>query len=207
VDSGATLASSYTLEGSSGDIWHSGNDGSGSGLDADTVDGLQATDFVRINSTSGNSNDYLHISRNSTNATLYVNNISTGDIARFFKGSASSSTSGTNQVTIANDGSITATGDINTTSDARVKDNIEIIENAVDKVKQIRGVTFNRTDKEDAEKRYAGVIAQEVQKVLPEVIGGDEDNLTVAYGNMIGLLIEAIKEQQKQIEELKGMIQ
>ena len=105
---------------------------------------------------------------------------------------------------------IWAQNDIVAYSDARVKDNIEVVENAVEKIQAIRGVTFTRTDANDKDrnKRHAGVIAQEVLKVLPEVVSGtDEDMYSVAYGNMAALFIEAIKEQQKQIEDLKNEIQ
>jgi hypothetical protein len=98
-------------------------------------------------------------------------------------------------------------GNVTAYSDIRVKDNINTIDNAIDKVMRIRGVTFTRNDKSDIDTRYAGVIAQEVEAVLPEVVDTDEFGMkSVAYGNMVGLLIEAIKEQQKQIEELKGII-
>jgi hypothetical protein len=104
---------------------------------------------------------------------------------------------------------IWTSGDVTAYSDIRVKDNIEVIKNAVDKIKQIRGVTFTRKDasEENKDKRHAGVIAQEVMKVLPEVVTGtEEDKYSVAYGNMAGLFIEAIKEQQTQIEELKQLV-
>jgi len=98
-------------------------------------------------------------------------------------------------------------GNVTAYSDARVKENVVAINNAVDKVMQIRGVTFTRTDRADTEKRHAGVIAQEVEAVLPEVVDTDEFGMkSVAYGNMVGLLIEAIKEQQAQIVELKRTI-
>lgn len=106
-------------------------------------------------------------------------------------------------------------GDITAYSDARVKDNIKLIDNALEKVKSIRGVTYTRTDIKDTEKRHAGVIAQEVLAVLPEVISTNKDNghYSVSYGNMAGLFIEAIKEQQQQIEsqnieinELKDLV-
>jgi hypothetical protein len=105
-------------------------------------------------------------------------------------------------------GSLTASGDITAYSDIRVKENIEVIENALEKVKAIRGVTFNRTDLEnDKGARHAGVIAQEVLEVLPEVVRtNDKGMYSVAYGNMVGLLIEAVKEQQLQIEELKNKL-
>jgi hypothetical protein len=101
---------------------------------------------------------------------------------------------------------ILAKGNITAYSDGRYKTNIEVIPNAVEKVKQIRGVTYDMTD-DSENRRYAGVIAQEVKKVLPEVVmGSEEDRYSVAYGNMVGLLIEAIKEQQTQIEELTSQI-
>jgi hypothetical protein len=97
--------------------------------------------------------------------------------------------------------------DITAYSDARVKDNIQIVENAVEKIKAIRGVTYTRSDNTDKVKRHAGVLAQEVLKVLPEVVNGSEDTVySVAYGNMAALFIEAIKEQQLQIEELKNKL-
>ncbi len=104
-------------------------------------------------------------------------------------------------------GNILATGVVNASSDISLKDNITPIPNAIDKVLQIRGVTFNRNDIED-NPRQAGVIAQEVEKVLPEVVSEDKDGIkSVAYGNMVSLLIEAIKEQQEQINMLKEKLE
>jgi hypothetical protein len=101
-------------------------------------------------------------------------------------------------------GAFTATGDITAFSDARVKENVETIPNALEKVTALRGVNFNKIGEE---KRSTGIIAQEVKEVLPEVIHENEDGmLSVAYGNITGVLIEAIKEQQKQIEELKAQL-
>ena len=100
-------------------------------------------------------------------------------------------------------GNWTAQGNVSAYSDEKLKDNIVTIENPIEKVKAIRGVTYNRNDIEDRP-RQTGVVAQEVEKVLPEVVQtNDEGTKTVAYGNMVGLLIEAIKEQQAQIDELK----
>jgi hypothetical protein len=97
--------------------------------------------------------------------------------------------------------------DITAYSDSRVKENVEVVDNAVEKVKAIRGVTFTRNDVEDKNKRHAGVIAQEVLAVLPEAVSEDlNGHYSVAYGNLNALLIEAIKEQQKQIEDLINKI-
>ena len=98
---------------------------------------------------------------------------------------------------ISNTGTITASGDITAFSDERLKSDIETIDNALDKVMNMRGVSYIK----QAEKGI-GVIAQEVEKVLPEVVT-DGEYKSVAYGNIVGVLIEAIKEQQKQIDELK----
>jgi hypothetical protein len=100
-------------------------------------------------------------------------------------------------------GNLTMAGDITAFSDARVKENVKTIENALSKTLALRGVSYNRTDSED-KKTKIGVIAQEVLKVIPEVVNQDNDGMyNVSYGNLGGLFIEAIKEQQAQIDELK----
>ena len=88
-------------------------------------------------------------------------------------------------------------------SDRRVKENIKTIDNALDKVTKLRGVSYNRKDIEDKSTKI-GVIAQEVKDILPEVVDQDgDDKYSVAYGNMAGVFIEAIKELKAEIEELK----
>jgi hypothetical protein len=104
-------------------------------------------------------------------------------------------------------GSTISDQDLTVNSDERIKDNIELIDSALDKVQAIRGVTYNRTDTDDPEKEHTGVIAQDVEKVLPQVVHEDDQGIkSVAYGNMVGLLIEAIKEQQTQIDDLKAEV-
>jgi hypothetical protein len=99
-----------------------------------------------------------------------------------------------------------------TTSDERLKENIRVVENPIEKLQQIRGVEFDW--KENGEKS-AGVIAQDVEKVLPQAVkefptldskGEGEMIKSVNYDAIQSLLIESIKEQQKQIEELKAEI-
>jgi hypothetical protein len=110
-------------------------------------------------------------------------------------------------------GNMTVAGDVTAFSDARVKENVETIENALDKVLALRGVSYNRNDSDDKKKKI-GVIAQETLPIVPEVVNQDNDGMyNVSYGNMGGLFIEAIKEQQKKIEyqdktieELKELI-
>ena len=100
------------------------------------------------------------------------------------------------------DGNIVATADVTAYSDARLKRNVETISNAVDLVNCLRGVNFEKDGRHST-----GVIAQEVEEFLPEVVHTDAEGMkSVAYGNIAGLLIEAIKEQQQTIENLQKQI-
>lgn len=99
-------------------------------------------------------------------------------------------------------GSFTATGNITAYSDERLKENVQTIEGALDKVSQMRGVTYNYKSELNDGQRGTGVIAQEMQQVMPEVVQ-DGEYLSVAYGNLVGVLIEAVKELQEEIKELK----
>lgn len=104
-----------------------------------------------------------------------------------------------------NDGSWTSVGEVTAYSDARIKTNVQRIENALAKVTQLGGYTYDRTDVEMH--RQTGVMAQEVLKVLPEAVRGTEDSIyTVAYGNMVGLLIEAIKELNTKVDSLQNQL-
>ena len=94
--------------------------------------------------------------------------------------------------------SVTAGGDVTAFSDMRIKHDIETIEGALAKVSDMRGVYFKRNNGEAG----TGVIAQEVENILPEVVK-DGEYKSVAYGNMVGILIEAIKELKAEVEKLK----
>jgi hypothetical protein len=101
---------------------------------------------------------------------------------------------------------LTCTGNITAYSDIRLKTNLKVIDDALAKVNQLSGYTFERTDIDVG--RQTGVIAQEVKKVLPEAVTTTEDGMyTVAYGNMVGLLIESIKELTQQVADLKSQLQ
>ena len=110
---------------------------------------------------------------------------------------------------------IWTSGNVTAYSDIRVKTNIERIPDALDKVCQLNGYTFDRTDvtlDEQGEPtipiRQTGVIAQEVLEVLPEAVTGDEEgHYSVAYGNMVGLLIESVKELKAEIDDLKAQLE
>jgi hypothetical protein len=217
--------------------WDSGNDGSGSGLDADTVDGIQGSSFLQksggtmtgalsgrecTTTTVAAANDAgsISIRGNPTKpaamsfhrAGAYAINFGLSTANKMEMGGWSA---GAIKHTWDMSGNYTAVGNITAYSDIRVKTNIDVIPEALNKVKQLSGYTFDRTDFiPDAETgvmpetRQTGVIAQEVLKVLPEAVTTmDDGKYAVAYGNMVGLLVEAIKEQQTQIDELKALVQ
>ena len=94
--------------------------------------------------------------------------------------------------------SVTAGGDVTAFSDMRIKHDIQTIEGALAKVSDMRGVYFKRNNGEAG----TGVIAQEIENILPEVVK-DGEYKSVAYGNMVGILIEAIKELKAEVEKLK----
>ncbi len=104
-------------------------------------------------------------------------------------------------------GSMTATGDVIAFSDKRVKTNIKTIDNGLEKISKLRGVSYNRTDIDDKSNKI-GVIAQEVKEVLPEVVlyNEDDDKYGVDYGKMAGVFIEAIKELKAEVDSLKQEI-
>lgn len=226
--------------------WNSSNDGSGSGLDADLLDGIQATSFLRsdtadtasgsitfsaTNYHSGNSysiygpntgwsrylnvggngysGDATHASVATTNGNLHLDS-SEGGFAVYlnwyggtsgtFFGNGASGQVGR----VDGAGTATFSGDVTAYSDARLKTDVANIEGALDKVSQLNGVTFTRTTDN---KRSTGVIAQEVEAVLPEAVNTDEEGmLSVKYGNMVGLLIEAVKELKEENAAMKAEI-
>jgi hypothetical protein len=110
-------------------------------------------------------------------------------------------TSGSDKVTV--NGDVSATN-FNTTSDATLKTNVETLSGSLDAVMSMRGVSF---DWIESGKSEVGVIAQEVEEVIPDLVNTNEQGIkSVKYGNMVAVLIEAIKDQQKQIDELKAQL-
>jgi hypothetical protein len=104
--------------------------------------------------------------------------------------------------------SVFAVGDVTIFSDQRLKTNVEVIQDALGKIDRICGYTFNKVDNPDG-KRMAGVLAQEVAPILPEVVSTDPGtgHMSVAYGNMVSLLINGIKELNSEIRTLKEDVQ
>ena len=98
-------------------------------------------------------------------------------------------------------GILTAT-DINSASDIRLKTNIKPFENTLEKIVQINGVSFNWID---SNAKSGGIIAQDVEKVFPELVN-DGDHKTVNYNGLIGVLVESIKELKQEVEDLKSRL-
>jgi len=133
------------------------------------------------------------------------------DLDIFLSGSDGGSAITAVRVDMSDAGAIICNGNITafgSTSDIKLKENIEVIPDALDKVKQLKGVTFNY--KKDG-KISTGLIAQDLEKVLPEAVyessdvDDDEDkHLAIRYGNTVGLLVEAIKELEARVKELEA---
>ena len=101
-------------------------------------------------------------------------------------------------------GSIKASGTVIQGSDERLKENIEPIPFALDKIKDLRGVNYNLTGNSELE---AGFIAQEVQEVIPEVVSEDKNGyLGINYSGVIPYLVEAVKELKEEIKDLKSKL-
>ena len=170
----------------------------GSGIDTTTATGEGSTPTISIESDLRS--DVFQIGRD-TNDYYIVN---TTDHSWYLDGVL--------DMRLENDGDLHCDGDViaystTTSSDRKLKENITPVENALDKVKQLNGVEFDW--KKDGTKS-AGVIAQDVEKVLPQAVktvkdlNSDEEYKTVKYDSLHALLIESIKELSAEIEILKG---
>ena len=94
-------------------------------------------------------------------------------------------------------------GDVNTTSDRNLKGNIQVIDDPLTLLDRISGVTFNW---KDTEQPSVGLIAQEVEEIFPELVSENDRGKAVNYNGIIGLLVECVKQQQREIEQLKNSI-
>lgn len=129
---------------------------------------------------------------NNGNNVLFLN---AGNGLILFRNQADSAT----LVSIDGSGNVVATGDVTSSSDERLKQNIETLTNALATVKALRGVSFVKGGKPSL-----GLIAQEVQRIVPCLVHEDSDGyLSVAYANMVGLLIEAVKQLSDRVETLE----
>jgi len=161
---------------------------------------------LNIYDPGGYNNNYMH---EYGNGGLYQQN-GYGWIFYWYRpnsclGIGTSTTSGSYRMYV--NGGIYSTGDVVAYSDRRKKIDIVTIDNALEKVTNLRGVFYTKIGEEE-KGRKTGVIAQEINEVLPEVVtyAADVDEYGVAYGNIAGVLIEAIKEQNELIKTLKSEI-
>ena len=156
--------------------------------------------YIRNNRTSGS----IFLQADNSSGTLQniiQAGVGTDNACVLFAAGATKLTTTAAGVSITGD--MTASGNVTAYSDARLKEDVRVIPDALNKVVQLRGVTFKR---KDTGEHQVGVIAQEVQKVLPEAVIQSEEYLSVAYGNLVGLLIEAIKELDAKIKVLEARV-
>ena len=207
-------------------------DGTGSGLDADTVDGISSESFLRSNTADTAAGDItftggagavtvsagsdIRLNQNSSGWTgeyeakiqhhagaLYIQGGSSGHYLR--------NGAGSNVVSIDTSGNLTATGNVTAYSDARLKTDIHTINDALSICGKLRGVSYKWIADGKA---GIGVIAQEVEEVIPEVVltsqdlnpstGETTEVKSVDYGKIVGVLINAINELKAEVDELKG---
>ena len=150
------------------------------------------------------SDDGVSIGNLSNVSTNFVVQSNVSDADLLIKGNDDGSSITACTFDMSSAGAATFNNDVTAFSDVILKDNIDTIDNALDRVKGMRGVFFDRKD--NKQQRQTGVIAQEVEPFLPEVVRETKDEnkiKSVAYGNMVGVLIEAIKELNAKIEELQ----
>ena len=142
--------------------------------------------------------DGTEIGRFANSSSDFVIQSAVSDKDMIFKGNDGGSTITALTLDMSGAGAATFNNDVTAFSDERLKDDIETITNALDKVTNMRGVTFTREGRQGT-----GVIAQEMQKVMPEVVHDEGEYMSVAYGNLVGVLIEAVKELKAEVDELK----
>tara|TARA_B100001769_G_scaffold247976_2_gene219362 strand:- start:723 stop:2345 length:1623 start_codon:yes stop_codon:yes gene_type:complete len=218
----------FTEGGNERTVWHSGNDGSGSGLDADTLDGVSSGSFLRSDTADSASGDItfsggagaitisgssdIRLSNGNWSGDtcklqhhdnyLYIVGGSNGHILR--------DTSGHNNLIINSSGDGTFIGNVTAYSDQRLKTDVHTINDALGICGKLRGVSYKwiRNGKPSI-----GVIAQEIEEVIPEVVLSNHDLdpttgesievKSVDYGKIVGVLINAINELKAELDEHK----
>jgi hypothetical protein len=112
-----------------------------------------------------------------------------------------------NLMTLGSSGGLNIAGSLTQNSDRRIKDNIAPITDALSKTCALQGSTYTRTDKgQDTAKVHAGLIAQDVEAVLPEAVGETNDIKTIDYSSVVALLVESIKELKSEVDDLKTQL-
>lgn len=217
-----------TNNGVSGQAVFSGYIGIGTSAPTYSVEAVNASNgkFAKFSYTGGTKSPYIQLSADSDTVVRLTadNSDNTAALAFSVSGTERAKIDSAGVVTIANttdattkdtgclvveggigvEKAIFAGGNITAYSDGRVKTNLEIIQNAIAKISALTGYIYLRTDSNE---KQTGLIAQDVLKVLPEaVVGTEEIGYGIAYGNLTGLLVQAIKEQQVMIKEQNDRI-
>ena len=198
--------------------------------DADKLDGQHGTSYMRSDAAqsftgllTGNLSSTstaidLATNDNYLSARVINNSKSTGDgmfigynmansgLMRIYGGGSVSS-----NVTINSSGDLTASGNVTAYSDLRLKTDLKKIASALDKVLSVTGYTYRRTDSPEGMEGelHAGVVAQEVQLVAPELVkpvGDGKDLLAVNYNGLVAYLIESVKELSRDVDSLSKRI-
>ena len=183
-----------------GDATGSANDINVIAINGVAISNAEASQLANINSVTISNTQWGYLGSSNQG-------IATSDTVQFAKVGVGGASDATYELKVTGD--VGATGDIVAyiSSDKRLKDNIQPIEGALDKVSQISGNTFDwNEEKQNIYKgKDYGVIAQEIQEVMPELVDTrDNGYLAVKYDKIVPLLIESIKELKKEIEELKS---
>jgi len=172
-------------------------------------DGTNVSAVSAAVAATGSNNQVIYNSSNtlvgSNNLTFDGTTLTANTIASTTSVAAGSTVSATTSISagtsITAGSTITAAGSITAFSDRSLKKNVSTIEDALQKVNNLRGVSFEMISNGD---KNIGVIAQEVQAVIPEVVLDNNGILSVAYGNLVAVLIEAVKELSAEVKELKS---
>ena len=166
-------------------------------------DGSAALSFATTLANSGvTAGTYLKVTVDAKGRVTAGSSMTSGDVTGALGYTPANKAGDSFTGSISVSGSVTATGDITAYSDARLKTDIETITGALDRVRKLRGVTFSRRETGN---RGVGLIAQELAPIVPEAVMTHEDGLlSVAYGNLVGVLIEAVKDLADKVERLEA---
>jgi hypothetical protein len=166
-------------------------------------DGSAALSFAATLANSGvTAGTYLKVTVDAKGRVTGASAMTSGDVTGALGYTPANKAGDSFTGSIAVSGSVTATGDITAYSDARLKADVETITGALDRVRKLRGVTFSRRETGN---RGVGLIAQELALIVPEAVMTHEDGLlSVAYGNLVGVLIEAVKDLADKVERLEA---
>ncbi len=166
-------------------------------------DGSAALSFAATLANSGvTAGTYLKVTVDAKGRVTGASAMTSGDVTGALGYTPANKAGDSFTGSISVSGSVTATGDITAYSDARLKADVETITGALDRVRKLRGVTFSRRETGN---RGVGLIAQELALIVPEAVMTHEDGLlSVAYGNLVGVLIEAVKDLADKVERLEA---